>query len=81
MISYCLFADDMVIFSKASIEEIDVIMSTISKYGEWTGKVVNTAKSSIFFSTNTPDVLKEAIRSPTCFEPDTSHDKYLGGTD
>ncbi|CAN0846889.1 Putative ribonuclease H protein At1g65750 [Linum grandiflorum] len=77
-LSHCLFADDTVIFGSASVDEVDIIMGTLSEYGVLTGQEVNMQKSSMFFSANTPEELRNAIRGRANFESDICHSKYLG---
>ncbi|CAL1374667.1 unnamed protein product [Linum trigynum] len=77
-ISHCLFADDTVIFGKASVKEVDHIQRILMNYGGITGQEINADKSSIFFSKNTPDALKGIITNKLGFSPSICHDKYLG---
>ncbi|CAN0857964.1 Transposon TX1 uncharacterized 149 kDa protein [Linum grandiflorum] len=78
IISHCLFADDTVIFGTATVSEVDCILSTITAYGRMTGQEVNINKSSLFFSANTPDDRRLAIKARANFVPDVCHSKYLG---
>ncbi|CAN1726075.1 LINE-1 retrotransposable element ORF2 protein [Linum perenne] len=78
ILSHCLFADDTVIFGKATEEEASKIINIINEYGMISGQEVNPEKSSIFFSNNTPQTLREAISSTTGFANAPYHSKYLG---
>ena len=57
-VSHLLFADDSLIFIKASTESASRLNEILGIYGEASGQCVNGAKSSIYFSPNTPAALK-----------------------
>lgn len=72
-ITNILFADDILLFGKASRMEAHNILSILAKYSAASGQKINYHKSSIFFSKNTPQNLKsEILRSMGMKE------KYLG---
>ncbi|CAN1194203.1 Putative ribonuclease H protein At1g65750 [Linum perenne] len=75
---HSLFADDTVIFEKATTREVLSIMNTINNYGAITGQEINTSKSSILFSANTPTTIKDEIIRAANFEMGGDHSKYLG---
>ncbi|CAL1410408.1 unnamed protein product [Linum trigynum] len=77
-VSHCLFADDTVIFGKASVNEADHIQRILRHYGEVTGQEINASKSSIFFSKNTPEAIRNLVTNKFGFPPSICHDKYLG---
>ncbi|CAL1404879.1 unnamed protein product [Linum trigynum] len=77
-ISHCLFADDTVIFGRASMEEAEEIMKIINTYKSLTGQEVNIEKSPVFFSKNSPDDLRNNITNRIGFPSAICHDKYLG---
>lgn len=49
-ISHLLYADDILLFGKASIHMAKKIQGIVLEYCNWTGQRVNNAKSSILFS-------------------------------
>ncbi|CAA0827103.1 Uncharacterized mitochondrial protein AtMg01250, partial [Striga hermonthica] len=53
VLSHLLFADDSLVFCKADKYQAQLLLSILSRYQNFSGQKVNTAKSSIFFSKNT----------------------------
>jgi hypothetical protein len=74
-ITHLLFADDLLIFAKATLTEARTIKSCLDSYCAWSGQQVNEAKSSILFSKNT---LASTIRSIKGIIP--FHDSSLSAT-
>ena len=52
-IHHLLFADDILIFGKATHKEATSIHLCLTKYCFWSGQSINNSKSSIRFSSNT----------------------------
>ncbi|CAN1783042.1 hypothetical protein LINPERHAP1_LOCUS16137 [Linum perenne] len=61
VLHHVLFADDTVLFGSATISEAKNIMLVLNRYCQVSGQAINVLKSSILFSTNTPDLLKNTI--------------------
>ncbi|MEX5533340.1 hypothetical protein, partial [Pseudomonas syringae] len=61
-ISHLFFADDSLIFSRATKEEADCLMNAIRDYERASGQLVNLDKSEISFSRNVPQNMMEMIR-------------------
>ena len=53
-ISHLLFADDSLVFCRATITECVQIQSLLQLYEQASGQNINRGKTNIFFSSNTP---------------------------
>ena len=51
-ISHLLFADDSIIFYKASVSECDRVIEMLESYERDSGQKINKEKTSLFFSKN-----------------------------
>jgi hypothetical protein len=76
-ISHLFFADDSVIFCRASISDCVVIQNLLSLYEKASGQKVNGDKTAIFFSKNTSTAKKSDILSLFGTLPTTQFEKYL----
>lgn len=47
-------------------------------YGEASGQCINREKSSIYFSSNTPDSLKQVLKATLNIQVEAFNEKYLG---
>ena len=76
-ISHLFFANDNLIFCKASLEECDSLQRLIGLNEKASGQQLNKAKMSLFFSKNTPDDVREEFKSR--FDAQVIHqdEKYL----
>ncbi|KAM6570416.1 hypothetical protein CsatB_018401 [Cannabis sativa] len=63
-ISHMLFADDSYIYCRATEEEAQNVLRLLNLFEAASGQRVNYAKSSIFFSANTPMDLRRQIVQP-----------------
>ena len=77
-ISHLLFADDVMIFSRANANEARVILRCLSTYSSWLGQHINMSKFAIFFSRNCWDSIKVAIIGILNLAHIPAHAKYLG---
>ncbi|XP_059460221.1 uncharacterized protein LOC132189495 [Corylus avellana] len=77
-IHHLLFADDLLIFGKATISEASCIKSCLDKYCYWSGQSINPAKSSIRFSKNTFPATSSAISNIIPYPSNPSNSLYLG---
>jgi hypothetical protein len=76
-ISHLLFADDCLIFSEVFDNNVHPL-ANILEYNQGSGQLVNKQKSVIFFSSNTPDVMKENVHSILDIQREAFGEIYLG---
>ncbi|XP_043717944.1 uncharacterized protein LOC122665876 [Telopea speciosissima] len=75
--SHLLYADDLFIFMKAKLANIRRVKRFLEAYGEYSGQVINLAKSKVFFGripTNRRQRILSVLQIPVCTFPT----KYLG---
>jgi len=65
LLTHLLFADDCFLFCRATIRESTKIKEILQAYEAVSGQAINFQKSEIFFSKNTLEVDREAIK--VCF--------------
>lgn len=77
-ISHLFFANDSLFFCNANGNECCKLKEILKIYESASGQKINTNKSSIFFSPNTSQELKEEILHILGPMNDLRHQKYLG---
>jgi hypothetical protein len=77
-ITHLLFADDLIIFAKATSAEASVIKVCLENYCGWSGQAVNVSKSSILFSKNTTSASIHSINGIIPYKTTSSAPYYLG---
>ena len=78
VITHLFFADDSLVFCKASKQEAEKLIMILKEYEEATGQLINLEKSSVFFSKNTmPDVRDEVCQALGSIKQ-VEQGKYLG---
>jgi hypothetical protein len=77
-IHHPLFADDLLIFGKATLKEATSIQSFLKKYYFWSDQSINNGKSSIRFSSNTHPSTVALILDILPFSPNHTKSIYLG---
>ena len=77
-LSHLFFADDNLIFCKASIEECDTLQRILEVYENTSGQQLNWAKTSLFCSKNTSKEIQEEIKGRFGAQVIKQHVKYLG---
>ena len=77
-LSHLFFADDSLIFCKAFLEECDALQQILKVYKNALGQQLNRAKTSLFFSRNTPNDIQEEIKQRFGAQVIKEHEKYLG---
>ena len=61
IISHLLFADDSLLFFRASIQQATLVRGLLNTYALATGQLINPSKCSILFSDNFPQLVSEEI--------------------
>ena len=77
-ISHLLFANNSLLFCKASKNEVQVINEVLMGYANASGQCINMEKSSVVYSSNTPRQMKEWTKELLGVEEVERFEKYLG---
>ncbi|XP_021762976.1 uncharacterized protein LOC110727703 [Chenopodium quinoa] len=77
-ISHIFFADDSILFARATTEECSKIVSIISTYERASGQLINFDKSEVSFSKNVRADRRYEIISLLRVKQVSRHEKYLG---
>uniref|UniRef100_A0A803PJT8 Reverse transcriptase domain-containing protein n=1 Tax=Cannabis sativa TaxID=3483 RepID=A0A803PJT8_CANSA len=78
VISHLLFADDTLLFARATQTSYNAIKAALQMYNQATGQQVNFSKSSILFSPNTPSHVSDYFYSNLGLAHKPFMSKYLG---
>ena len=78
IITHLFFADDSLLFCKAKNQECQKLVDILNSYEAASWQKINTDKSSVFFSPNSPQEKKESILNILGPMQDSKHNKYLG---
>ena len=78
LVSHLFFADDSLLFCKASEHDCRKLIDILQLYEAASGQKVNAEKSSIIFSHNTPEESRRMVLDILGPMQDTRHGKYLG---
>jgi hypothetical protein len=77
-VNHLLFADDSLLFFKATTGGAIELKEVLDKYCKASGQSINMDKSSVFFSKGCPAVVKESIKTILEVQRETLSEKYLG---
>ena len=77
-LTHLLFADDSLIFCRATMEECDNVLDILKEYEEASGQKMNRSKTSLFFSKSTPEEVKFGIKVALGVPEILHYEKYLG---
>ena len=77
-ISNLAFADDLILFSEASVEQAEIMMNCLSTFCGVSGSKVNVDKSKVFFSANTHMDIQDAVSRTLGMEVTLDLREYLG---
>lgn len=57
-----MYADDIILFSKASRKNAESLVRTLEKYYRWSGQSINRSKLGVFFSKHTQSQSRRSIK-------------------
>lgn len=77
-VNHLLFADDSLLFFKASREWAEAVSNLLEQYSRASGQRVNHDKSSIFFSKKCPQSIKNEVKVRLDVHNESLSEKYLG---
>ena len=77
-VSHLLFADDSLLFVKASSVGANELSALMENYCNASGQRINLAKSSVFFSKGCPSSLKTDMKNALNIPNESLSEKYLG---
>lgn len=77
-LSHVCFADDLILFAKASVAQIRVIRKVLERFCLASGQKVSLEKSKIFFSENVSRDLSKLISEESGIKATMELGKYLG---
>ena len=77
-LSHLFFADDSLIFCRTSLLECNSLQRILHIYEQAFGQQLNRAKTSLFFSKNTPGEVQEEIKTRFEAQVIKQHEQYLG---
>ncbi|CAL1387047.1 unnamed protein product [Linum trigynum] len=78
VVSHLLFADDCIIFARATVEEAKILKEMLEDYEKESGQMVNLDKSEIYFSKNTLSNRRQEICQELNIKEVDKLAKYLG---
>lgn len=78
MISHLFFADDSLLFLKATQQNCTIMRDTLNMYCKASGQAINFEKSNNFFSPNTPTSLRLMLSDSLGIKAIDNPGKYLG---
>ena len=77
-ISHLFFANDSLLFCQARVEDVVAIQALLSLYEKASGQMINSTKTTLFFSNNVSDFTKETIKNLLGVAEIKEYEKYLG---
>ena len=77
-ITNMFFADDRLLFCRASLLECQKIQEILATYEKAFGQQPNRAKTTLFFSRNTPQTMQEELKDILGVPSIQQYEKYLG---
>ena len=78
LLSNLFFADDIILFTEASVEQAVVIQDCLDRFCRASGQKVSSSKSCVYFSKNVPDSAQKEISEKLGMEATSDLGLYLG---
>ena len=78
LISHLFFADDSIIFCRATMEKCKQVAEVLDTYEKESGQKINRDKTSLFFSKNTRADIQSGVKDMFGAQVVQHHEKYLG---
>jgi hypothetical protein len=77
-VNHLLFADDSMLFVRATSEGASEFMELLNKYCDASDQRINLDKSSVFFSKGCPKERRASVKNILSVPNETLNEKYLG---
>ena len=77
-ISYLFFANDNLLFCCAKVGDIQTILNILQVYEKTLGQMINTKKSTLFFSKSVTEEVKNSIKAKLEVLEIKQYEMYLG---
>ena len=77
-LTHILFANDSLLFCRATIQECQKILDILEVYGKCSGQQINRNKTTIFFSKATYEDIRNQIKTALGVPEIIQYEKYLG---
>ena len=76
--THVMYADDLILFAKATNREVKVLNDCLENYCLWSGQIVNREKSGLVFSKLVTKERKRSAKEELNMKLISLNDKYLG---
>ena len=77
-LSHLFFADDLIIFAEARLDQVQVIKDCLNAFGGASAQKVNVGKTRVFFSRNINHNIKSQLSHSLGFNMSADLGRYLG---
>ena len=77
-LTHLLFANDSLLFCKATTEECAKFLNILETYENAFGQKVNRNKTTLFFSKSIAEIMRQAIKDTLGVQAINQYEKYLG---
>ena len=77
-LTHLFFADDSIVFCRATIAECHMIQKLLSCYERASGQMLNRCKTGLFFSKSTASEIQNQIKDSLGVQDIKHYEKYLG---